>query len=88
MDSSKVRNSLQDVPQVYNAGWGFAAIKAGGRVVFWGLTGDDLGEQPTGLDSIDFFQAGGKYWAAATKDGHLALSFESVSGHGSWYDAP
>ena len=79
-DSSKVRNSLQDILQVYDAGWGFAAIKAGGRVVFWGLTGD--GEQSTGLDIIDFFQAGGNYWAAATKDGHLALSFESVSGHG------
>ncbi|CAE7361007.1 unnamed protein product [Symbiodinium natans] len=88
-DCSAVQHQLQNVQQiqssafafaVYDAGWGFAAIKAGGRVVFWGLTGD--GEQSTGLDIIDFFQAGGNYWAAATKDGHLALSFESVSGHG------
>ncbi|CAE7643634.1 USP, partial [Symbiodinium sp. CCMP2456] len=58
---------------------GFAAIKSGGRIVFWG---DPLlnGLVHSGLDDIAHLQVAGGRWAAASQDGHLALSLRSIRG--------
>ncbi|CAE7199272.1 USP [Symbiodinium natans] len=72
-DSNHVCDELQDVLQVCGGLCGFAAIKAGGRIVFWGPMSYQ-GVHETGLDGITQVQFNVRHWAAATQEGHLALS--------------
>eukprot|EP00439_Symbiodinium_sp_Y106_P023672 s736_g2.t3 len=87
-DSSAVRDELQEgVLSIYAQDFmgfmGFAAIKAGGRLVFWGGgLFAPRGLIHSGLDNIAHLQVVGRRWAAASEDGNLALSFESIRGEG------
>ncbi|CAE7772121.1 USP [Symbiodinium sp. CCMP2592] len=90
-DSSAVRDELQegvlsiyaqdhDFPGVMSFP-GFAAIKAGGRFVFCGGGyAAPRGLIHSGLDDIAHLQVVGGRWAAASKNGHLALSLEPIRG--------
>lgn len=84
-DSSAVRDELQKGVlniyslSIYSHGFaGFAAIKSGGRIVFWGDAVFPHGLVHSGLDDIAHLQVAGGRWAAASQDGHLALSFRSI----------